>query len=214
MAHPSFSIEQYVYHFLCQWHVGLQPSLTLKANQNGEISIDLNLTTSLTSNHDVVHVKTPLSRGSGRGSRKRRRLRRAAARSPIETNEARGQNEARNSSDSGRDEDQRTANENLSVDPSQVAEESPIIVKHDASTDASLPSTSCLSHHVSQEPQQLTTEEPAVQCSLCPDQIVFFSKRKEFLKHVCVDNFHEEHLINFPEFLPQEMYQQAMKLPV
>ena len=176
----------------------------MEAKQNGEIAINLNLTTSLTSNHDVVQFTTPSSRGSGRGSRNRRRLQRAAAQSSTESNEA------RISSDVGSEEDQSTANENLAVDPPSVVEESPILVEQDPI----LPLTSQLPHAF-QEPQQLTehpTEEPAVNCALCPNQVVLFSNRAEFLRHVCVDHFHEEHLINFPEFLPNDIYQLAMKL--
>ena len=57
-----------------------------------------------------------------------------------------------------------------------------------------------------------TIEEAAVQCSLCNSKDVVFSRRTEFLRHICVDHFKEEHLVNFPEFLPDEIFQQAMKL--
>ena len=55
MAHPGFIIEQYVFHFLSQWRVGLQPSLTLHAKPNGKIDVRLNLTSFLSSNQDEDH---------------------------------------------------------------------------------------------------------------------------------------------------------------
>ena len=88
MAHPGFIIEQYVCHFLSQWRVGLQPSLTLHAKPNGKIDVSLNLTTSLSSNQDEDHFSTPSFHSSGRGSRNRRRVRRAAGGSSKETQEA------------------------------------------------------------------------------------------------------------------------------
>ena len=89
MAHPGFVIEQYVYHFLSQWHVGLQPSLTLHAKSNGEIAVSLNLTTSLPLNHDEEQCTSPPFRSSDHGSRSRRRVRRNAAGSPKENHKAR-----------------------------------------------------------------------------------------------------------------------------
>ena len=88
MAHPGFIIEQYVCHFLSQWRVDLQPSLTLHAKRNGKIDVSLNLTTSLSSNQDEDQFSTPSFRSSGRGSRNRRRVRRAAAGSTKETHDA------------------------------------------------------------------------------------------------------------------------------
>ena len=61
-------------------------------------------------------------------------------------------------------------------------------------------------------PQCPTEEQPVVHCSMCPDEILLFSKRQDFLRHMCVDHFNEEHLVDFPEFLPNDIYQQAMKL--
>ena len=117
MAHPGFVIEQYVYHFLCQWHVGLQPSLTLNAKSNGEIDVSLNLTTSLQSYHDVEQCSTTLSnRRSGRESRKRRRRQRAAAQSFNKFPEA------CKSSDVGSEEDKCSAIETLPTDPPDLTD--------------------------------------------------------------------------------------------
>ena len=122
MAHPSFVIEQYVYHFLSHWSVGLQPSLTLDAKPNGEIALSLNLITSLSSNHSVEQSCTPSFRSSGRGSRIRRRVRRAAARASEETPEA------SISSNVGSAEDRCAAIDNLPVD-NPVLEEPIMSVK-------------------------------------------------------------------------------------
>ena len=65
--------------------------------------------------------------------------------------------------------------------------------------------TSELTHHP-------IIDESAVQCSMCNDQDVIFSRRDEFLRHICIDHFREEHLVDFPEFLPNDIFQQAMKL--
>ena len=108
MAHPGLVIEQYVYHFLNQWHVGLQPSLTLNAKPNGEIAISLNLTTYLPANINEEQCSKSLSRNSGRGSRQRRRARRAVARSPRD--------EARNSFHVDNEENPSTTIENSPAD--------------------------------------------------------------------------------------------------
>ena len=70
------------------------------------------------------------------------------------------------------------------------------------------------------ESQQATDEEnpmvetAVVQCSLCQNQAVSFSRRTEFLRHICVDHFGEEHLVDFPEFLPNDVFRQAMTLSI
>ena len=70
------------------------------------------------------------------------------------------------------------------------------------------------SAQVTDEVEQHPLSEPAVQCSLCQNQVITFSKRAEFLRHICVDHFGEEQLVNFPEFLPNDIFQQAMKLSI
>ena len=213
MAHPGFIIEQYVCHFLSQWRVGLQPSLTLHAKRNGKIDVSLNLTTSLSSNQNEDQFSTPSFRSSGRGSRNRRRVRRAAAGSSKETHDASISSPVKS------DQEQCTSNGLVPVDPSDTADPSMSLECH-----TSLPLSSNLSC-TTQEPQQSTDDEttstlpqtskeepPVVQCSLCEDLVVTFSRRTEFLKHICVDHFGEEHLVNFPEFLPNDIYQQAMML--
>ena len=111
MAHPGFIVDQYVYHFLCQWHVGLQPSLTLNAKSNGEIDVSLNLTTSLQSYHDVEQCSTTISnRRSGCESHKRRRRQRAAAQSYNKFPEA------CKSSDVGSEEDKCSTIKTLPTD--------------------------------------------------------------------------------------------------
>ena len=149
MAHPGFVIEQYVYHFLSQWRVGLQPSLKLDAKPNGEIAVSLNLTTSLPFNHNGEQCSTPLSRDSGRGSRRRRRVRRAAAAAES----SRESHEARIPSQVESQENQCTLIENQPVDIEVVAE-SPLT----AVSDLSIPPTS----NLTQECQQTTDEEPAL----------------------------------------------------
>ena len=212
MAHPGFVIEQYVYHFLSQWRVGLEPSLKLDAKPNGEIAVSLNLTTSLPFNHNVeVQCSTPLSRDSGRGSRRRRRVRRAAAAAES----SRESHEARIPSQVESQENQCALIENQPVDLPVVAE-SPLT----AVSDLNIPPTS----NLTQESQQITDEEPAlippqdpiaepaVQCSMCQNDGISFSRRTEFLRHICVDHLGEEQLMAFPEFLPNDIFQQAKKL--
>ena len=78
MAHSALIVEQYVYHFLSQWHAGLQPSLSLDVQLNGSIAVSLNLTT----------PKNAISRDyhrSGQGARRRRRVRRRTADPKVET---------------------------------------------------------------------------------------------------------------------------------
>ena len=213
MAHPGFVVEQYVYHFLCQWRVGLQPSMTLNAKSNGEIDVSLSLTTSLPSNHDAEQFSTPSTRRSGGGSRSRRRRRRAAAQSSIEIPEV------RICSDVGSEEDQCVLIEPLPADPPDLAE-----LAMSVEFNTSIPQTS-KSSHVPQDHHEATDEETtsnldameetaAQLCSLCLNQVVLFSRRVDFLRHICVDHLQEEHLIDFPEFLPNEIFQQAMKLAI
>ena len=166
IAHPGFIIEQYVYQFLSQWHVGL-PSLTLQAKSNGEIAVSLNLITSFhsasfPSNHDEDQpFNTPPSRS-------RRRVRRAAGGKSKETHEASIFTPAES------EQDQCTHN-TISADPPDSAE-----LPMSLACDTSLPLASNLSHHATQEPQrpvgketmskllQSSMEEPpVVQCSLC-----------------------------------------------
>ena len=68
MAHSALIVEQYVYHFLSQWHAGLQPSLRLDVQLNGSIAVSLNLTTPNVVRHEYHK--------SGRGARRRKRVRR------------------------------------------------------------------------------------------------------------------------------------------
>ena len=207
MAHPGFAIEQYVYHFLNQWCVGLQPSLRLDAKANGEIAVSLNLTLPSTLNEQ--QRSSPLSRNSGRGSRQRRRVRRAAAGPPRETNEA------RNSSNVESEENQCSTIESLPVDLPALPEAPTSVESY-----VSLPLASDLSQDIQEvndeEPTSMlphhSVAEPAVQCTLCQNQVMSFSRRTEFLQHICVDHFGEEQLVDFPEFLPNDIYQQAMKL--
>ena len=215
MAHPGFVIEQYVYHFLSQWRVGLQPSLELHAKSNGEIAISLNISTSLPLNHDEDERRSPPSRSSGRGSRIRRRARRKAAESTKETTEGSTQSHVE------AEQDQCTSIESLPIEPPTDSTEPMSAVCH-----INLPPTSNL-FCVTQESQQQTDEDrmltlskntieerAVVQCSLCQDQAVSFSRRADFLRHVCVDHFGEEHLVDFPEFLPNDVFQQAMTLSI
>ena len=63
-------------------------------------------------------------------------------------------------------------------------------------------------------PQQHPLSGPTVHCSLCKDHVETFSKRAEFLRHICVGHFGEEQMLNFPELLPNDIYQQAMNLSI
>ena len=80
MAHSALIVEQYVYHFLSQWHAGLQPSLRLDVQLNGSIAVSLNLTT----------PKNAISRDyhrSGQGAPRRRRVRRCTADPQVVTSQ-------------------------------------------------------------------------------------------------------------------------------
>ena len=196
MTHSGFVIEQYVNHFLSQWNVGLEPTLTLYAKSNGEIAVSLNLTTSLASKQDEEPCSTPISRKRGRRSRQRRRTRRAAR---VVAGSSRENHDAGISFNDD-SEDQCEEIENREPNP-------PVSTEPPAS--AACNSSSSLTSNLHQENQlQLTdeestseitkhpVEESAVQCSLCSNQDVVFSKRTEFLRHICVDHFNEEHLGN------------------
>ena len=63
-------------------------------------------------------------------------------------------------------------------------------------------------------PQHSLPEPAVVQCSMCPSHGLSFSSKTEYLHHVCADHLGEEQLKDFPEFLPNDIFEQAMKLPV
>ena len=77
MAHPAFIVEQLVCQFLNQWHVGLQPTLHLKARSNGAIIMNYDLTASLAMPQCSVRIPTGPNHTSRNRSRRRRRLRRS-----------------------------------------------------------------------------------------------------------------------------------------
>ena len=79
MAHPALAVEQFMWHFLNQWHVGFKPALTLNAKPNGDIAIRYNITAvNLWSEVGPPVHDGRAFRSSGRGARRRRRNRRSA----------------------------------------------------------------------------------------------------------------------------------------
>ena len=80
--HPSLIVEQFVRQFLSQWHVGLQPSLTLNTEADGAITIGYKVTTATPNCNSDVHQLSQNKGRSGRGSRARRRKKRCATVTP------------------------------------------------------------------------------------------------------------------------------------
>ena len=86
---------------------------------------------------------------------------------------------------------------------------------------SSSPQSSTVSPETQKPQQTMSTmvqnpmdETTVVRCNLCQNPDVSFSRRSEFLRHICVDHFGEEHLINFPEFLPNDVFPQVMTLSI
>ena len=75
MAHPAFMVEEFVRQFLHQWHCGFEPTLTFKAKPNGSISVNYDVTASLSSPRHMNQYFYQNSR-SGTRSRRRRRIKR------------------------------------------------------------------------------------------------------------------------------------------
>ena len=111
------------------------------------------------------------------------------------------------------DQDQYTLIENLPVH-SPEADLPMSVVCHTSSHITSNQTHVTDEETMSKLAQNIMEESAVVQCNLCHNRVVPFSRRAEFLRHICVDHFGEENLINFPEFLPNDVFQQAMTLPI
>ena len=48
MAHPLYTVDQFVRHFFVQWQCGLKPMLNLETQTDGAISISYNVTVPVT----------------------------------------------------------------------------------------------------------------------------------------------------------------------
>ena len=71
MVHPAVAVEQFMLHFLNQWHGGFQPSLTLNAKPNGDITVSYNVSAVLKNSwmEDYPGYGGCSSHSSGRGAR-------------------------------------------------------------------------------------------------------------------------------------------------
>ena len=79
MINPAFVVEQFMCHFLSQWHHGLQPTLNMDTKTDGSIAVSFNVTVPVATPriNDDNYEEMRRSR-SGRGSRLRRRKQRSS----------------------------------------------------------------------------------------------------------------------------------------